>query len=137
MKILIGGSMSFAPKMMEVKKALEELWHTVSVSSDIEIFLWTPKDKMSLEEELASCKETDIMREFFNDIANHEAILFLNYEKRWIPGYIGASVLMEIGIAYYLEKKIFLMNKIDRTQWYALEVLIADPTILNGNLSLI
>ena len=115
MKILIGWSMSFAPKMMEVKKELENLWHTVSVSSDIEIFLWTPKDKMTLEEELASCKKTGIMREFFNDIAEHEATLFLNYEKKWIPGYIGASVLMEIGISYFLGKKIFLMNDIDRT----------------------
>jgi hypothetical protein len=77
------------------------------------------------------------MREFFNEIAKHEATLFLNYEKKWIPGYIGASVLMEIGISYFLGKKIFLMKEIDKTQWYALEVLITEPTILNGDLSLI
>jgi hypothetical protein len=37
---------------------------------------------MTLEEELASCKKTGIMREFFNEIAKHEATLFLNYEKK-------------------------------------------------------
>jgi hypothetical protein len=59
----------------------------------------------------------------------------LNYDKKWISGYIGASVLMEIGIAYYLGKKIFLTNPIDQSQWYALEVLLTNPIILDWNLS--
>jgi hypothetical protein len=77
------------------------------------------------------------MKVFFDEIAISDAILFLNYDKKWISGYIGTSVLMEIGIAYYLDKKIFLTNPIDQSQWYALEVLLAGPTIINGDLSLI
>jgi hypothetical protein len=37
---------------------------------------------MSLEEELASCRETDIMKVFFDEIAISDAILFLNYDKK-------------------------------------------------------
>jgi hypothetical protein len=75
------------------------------------------------------------MKKFFDEIEASEAVLFLNYDKKWIAGYIGASVLMEIGIAYHLGKKILLVNPIDKSQWYALEVLLTNPTIINGDLS--
>jgi hypothetical protein len=44
---------------------------------------------------------------------------------------------MELAIAYHNNKKIYLLNDFDKTQWYGLEVAIIDPTILNGDLSLI
>lgn len=137
MKILIWGSMSFAHKMMEIQKTLETGWHEVSLSPDIDFFLKNPKEHVTLEQELEFCRRTGVMKKFFDEIAQHEAILFLNYEKKWIPGYIGASVLMEIGIAYYLGKKIYLINDIDRTQSYALEVLVTDPVVINEDLTLI
>ncbi len=71
---------------------------------------------MDFEQELQFCKDTGIMKKFFDEIAASEGVLFLNYNKKGIPGYIGASVLMEIGIAYYLGKKIFLINPIDTSQ---------------------
>jgi hypothetical protein len=50
---------------------------------------------------------------------------------------MGASVLMEIGLAYYLKKKIFLLYPpppLDVAK-YSHEVLIMQPIILNGDLS--
>lgn len=137
MNILIGWSMSFADKMFEVQDILTQQWHTVKLSPGINFFLENPDAKMDFDQELQFCKETGIMKKFFDEIAISEAVVFLNYDKRGISGYIGASVLMEIGIAYYLGKKIFLTNAIDQSQWYALEVLLTDPTIINGDLSLI
>jgi len=64
-------------------------------------------------------------------------MIVLNYDKKGIHGYLGTSVLMEIAIAYFLGKKIYLLHDIDRSQPYALEVLVIDPMILNGDLSLI
>ncbi|MCX6823569.1 MAG: hypothetical protein NT085_00370 [candidate division SR1 bacterium] len=137
MNILIGGSMSFADKMFEVQDILTQQGHTVKLSPGINFFLENPDAKMDFDQELQFCKETGIMKKFFDEIAISEAVVFLNYDKRGISGYIGASVLMEIGIAYYLGKKIFLTNAIDQSQGYALEVLLTDPTIINGDLSLI
>lgn len=135
MKILIGWSMSFASKMFEVQETLTKQWHTVNLSPGIKFFVENPNAKMDFEQELQFCKETGIMKRFFDEIETSEAILFLNYDKKWISGYIGASVLMEIGIAYHFDKKIFLINPIDKSQWYALEVLLTNPTIINGDLN--
>lgn len=135
MKILIGWSMSFADKMFEIQETLIKLGHTTILSPGINFFIENPDAKMDFEQELQFCKETGIMKKFFDEIAASEAVVFLNYDKKWISGYIGASVLMEIGIAYYLGKKIFLINPIDKSQWYALEVLLTNPIILDWNLS--
>lgn len=135
MKILIWWSMSFANKMFEVKEELEKQWHIVNLSPGINFFLENPNAKMDFEQELQFCKETWIMKKFFDEIAESEWVLFLNYDKKWIPGYIWASVLMEIWISYFLGKKIYLINPIDKSQSYALEVLLTNPTILNWDLT--
>lgn len=135
MKILIWGSMSFANKMFEVKETLEKDGHAVNLSPWIKFFIENPNAKMDFEQELQFCKETWIMKKFFDEIAESEWVLFLNYDKKWISGYIGASVLMEIWIAYFLGKKFYLINPIDKIQSYALEVLLTNPTILNWDLN--
>ena len=123
--------------MFEIQKDLESQWHKVTLSPGINFFVENPDAKMDFEQELQFCKETGIMKKFFDEIVASEAVLFLNYDKKWIAGYIGASVLMEIGIAHYFDKKIFLVNPIDKSQGYALEVLLTKPIIINNNLSLI
>ena len=127
--------MSFASKMFEIQEILTKQWHVVNLSPGINFFLENPNAKMDFEQELQFCKETGIMKKFFDEIAVSEAVVFLNYDKKWVSGYIGASVLMEIGIAYYLGKKIFLTNPIDTSQGYALEVLLTNPIILDWDLS--
>lgn len=137
MRILIWGSMSFAQKMFEVKSFLEQQGHEVHLSPWINFFMENPNAKMNFDEELNFCKKTNIMNLFFDEILESDAILFLNYDKKWISGYIGTSVLMELWIAYHNKKKIYLLNDFDRTQWYGLEVAIIDPIILNWDLSII
>lgn len=72
----------------------------------------------------------------FNLIVKSDAILVLNYSKNKIDGYVGTSSLMEIGLAYYLGKKIFLLNPIPsskKVRW-AHELEIIQPVILNRDL---
>lgn len=135
MKILIWWSMSFANKMFEIKEELEKLWHIVNLSPGINFFLENPNAKMDFDQELQFCKKTWTMKKFFDEIAESEWVLFLNYDKKWILGYIWASVLMEIWISYFLGKKIYLINPINKSQSYALEVLLTNPTILNWDLN--
>lgn len=135
MKIVIGGSMTFAKEQIEAKKYLEQKGHTVLVTDDIDAYVNSSQIKQSFAEELKISLEYDIMRSFFNQIAESEAFLVCNYEKNGVKGYLGTSVLMEIGLAYYLNKKIYLLYDIDKNQKYALEIAIVNPVILNGDLS--
>lgn len=135
MKITVGGSMVFAKEQLDAKKELEEKGHEVLTTDDIEDYINKPSIKQSFEEELKLCLEYDITRSFFKKIEESDALLVCNFPKKGIDGYLGTSVLMEIGLAYHLNKKIYLMFDVDKTQGYALEIAIIQPTILNGDLN--
>lgn len=137
MKIMICGSMHFAKEMMEAKKRLEEMGHEAEVPCDTQKFIDEPDFTTdNHEENHKHCIENDIIRKCFNTIAESDAILLLNYPKNDIDGYVGASGLMEIGLAYHLGKKIFLLNPPPRLEEakYTHEILIMQPVILNGDL---
>jgi len=126
--------MSFATEQLEVKKTLEEMGHTILITDNIEKYASDASIKKSFEEELRLSLEDDIMMSFFKKIAESDAFLVMNYEKKGVKGYIGTSVIMELGLAYYLGKKVYLLNDIDKEQNCALEVAIINPTVIDGDL---
>jgi hypothetical protein len=135
MKIMICGSMAFARKMKEAKSQLEALGHTVLLPIDIKFHLADLKLTDALEVNYRHCVENDTIRKCYDLIAKSDAIIVLNLKKGGIEGYIGTATLMEIGLAHYLHKKIFLFNKIpsyNDARW-AHEVAIMKPVILEGD----
>jgi NTP pyrophosphatase (non-canonical NTP hydrolase) len=135
MKIVVGGSMTFAKEQLEAKGVLESMGYEVLVTDDIGNHVNNPSIKENFKEELEFCLRNDIVRSFFNKIRDTDAYLVVNKEKKGIRGYLGASVLMEMGLAYYLGKKVFLLEEIDVSQSYAMEVAIINPVVLGGDLS--
>ena len=135
MKITLCGSMYFAKEMLEIKKHLEKSGHIVLVPSTIRDCLTKPELNMDLE----FCLARNVQKEHFNTIAESDAILVLNYEKNRIKGYIGGAVLMEMGVAQHLGKKIFLLYPppIIEDIRYSVEIQLTRPIILNGNLNLV
>ena len=133
MKIVICGSMFFAKEMLEAKEKLQKMGHFCFVPSDIQDCVKSPELSMDMEH----CLKTNIQKECFDNIKESDAILVLNYKRNGIEGYIGGATLMEIGIAQCLDKKIFLLYpppKIE-AQRYSIEIQLAKPIILNGNLN--
>jgi len=135
MKIIIAGSVTFAKEQLNIKKELELVGYEVLVSDDLEDYINRPSIKLSFDEELKLSKEYDVLRNFYNKVSEGDALLVCNYDKNGIKGYLGTSVLIEIGLAYYLKKKVFILNNIDIKQNYAMEISIMEPTILDGDLS--
>jgi len=138
-KVVVGGSMTFAKEQIEAKKSLESRGYDVLITDDIEEFLGdlSVKTKMGFEDEVELCRKYDVIRTFFNKIAEADAMLVINGKKKGIEGYLGTSVLMEIGLAYYLNKKIYLVNPVDRCQSYAPEVAAMDPIIIGSDFGLV
>lgn len=129
--------MAFSKEMMDAKKTLESMGHTVFVPHDIEDHLEKPDLVDDLSGNMQHVIETDVMRKCFDLVAQSDAVLVLNLHRKGINGYIGTSTLMEIGLAYYLGKKLFLYNDIphwDEVRW-AHEINIMQPTIVHGDLS--
>lgn len=71
----------------------------------------------------------EAIRIHFEKIEWCEAILVLNYTKNGIENYIGANTLIEIGLAFHLRKKIFLLHPIPKMQ-YSEEILAMKPTVI-------
>jgi hypothetical protein len=139
MKIMICGSMHFAKEMLEAKSELEKAGHKVIMPGDVHNCVVDPnlKDEpgKNYERELRQCIERDLLKDGLRKIEESDAVLFLNKDKNDIAGYMGASGLMELGVATYLNKKIFLLNEVDKNQKYAIEINLIQPIILNGDLN--
>lgn len=134
---MICGSMHFAREMMTAKEELEKSGHTVSLPTDIDLHLNDPQFIDNFDLNYEHCLKNDVMWKCFDLVAKSEAILVLNYPRNDLAGYIGASSLMEIGLAYYLRKKIFLLYptpKPTQVRW-AHEIEIIQPVVLNGDLA--
>ncbi len=132
---MLAGSFCFAKEIIKVKKQLENLGHTVLTTEDLVLYADAPDIKDSFDEELKQCIKYDSMRKGFKQVASSDAVLVCNYPKNNIQGYLGTSVLMELAIAYYFNKKIFLLYDYDKFQNYGLETAIINPIILNNDLS--
>ena len=76
----------------------------------------------------------DVIKEHYEFIKNSDAILVVNTEKNDVKNYIGGNALMEIGFAYVLGKKIFLLNPIPE-MGYKDEIMAMQPIILNRDLN--
>lgn len=78
--------------------------------------------------------ENDVIRMYFEEIKNTDAILVVNRDKNNIKNYIGANSLIEIAFAHVLHKRIFLLNPIPEIN-YSDEIRAMKPVVLNNNLN--
>ena len=79
-------------------------------------------------------KKAKLMRMHFDEITNGDAILVLNYEKHGRPNYIGGNVLMEMALAFYQQKPIFILNEQPEDSAFLEEILGVLPVFLHGKL---
>jgi nucleoside 2-deoxyribosyltransferase len=79
-------------------------------------------------------KKTALIKAHFKEISKADAILVLNFRKNHLDGYIGGNTLMEMAIALYLNKKIYILNEIDDKLPNKEEVWGCLPVMLDGRL---
>jgi len=146
MKITICGSIAFFPEMLETKAKLEELGHEVKLPPTevpdengqmIPVAkFYELRKTITDENSWIWQRKAEAMHNHFDKVEWADVILVLNYEKNGIAGYIGANTLMEIGLAFYLRKPIYLLNAFSEIS-YKEEVLSMRPIVINGDLNLI
>ncbi len=146
MKITICGSTAFILEMEAVKKQLESMGHEAHMPP-VEFVDGHGKKWHTLE--YYKFKKTDPFKDpsfldnhsqriidHFEEVKWSDVILVTNYDKNGIAGYIGPNTLMEMGLAFHLEKKIYLLNPIPNLSWTE-EILGLRPILVNNNLGLI
>lgn len=134
MKIGVAGSMQFTEKLLETKETLEKMGHSAFISELFQDFL----GKNDEEKEVVKLHQKynkDAMRSFWDQMQGADAILVLNYDKKGIKNYIGGNTFLEMGWAYVLKQKIFLLNPMPEGLIYDTEIIAMNPIILDGDLS--
>ena len=79
--------------------------------------------------------KNDYVLSHFREIAEGDAVLVVNEPKNEVAGYIGGAVLMEMAIALYLGKPIFLLHPPAEQSPYLEEILAMQPMVLDGDLT--
>lgn len=153
MKITVCGSIGFYKEMEDARDGLLTFGHEVKIPM---LALEVPEqfgggrkvyfgkyieenggiDAFSPAHEIWDLKESAI-KDHYEKIDWADAILVVNHEKRGIEGYIGGNTLIEVGVAFYQKKKIYILNQVSSELSYKQEIYGMKPVILNGDLSLI
>ena len=153
MKITLCGSILFYKEMESIRDQLLKLGYKVKIP---ELALEVPEkfgggkkvyfggyieqnggiDSFHPSHEIWNLKECAI-RDHYEKIDWADVILVVNHEKRGIKGYIGGNTLIEIGVAFYSKKPIYILNPVSSELSYKQEILGMKPLFLEGDLSLI
>lgn len=131
MKITICGSATFVEDMAKAAENLRNNGHEVFTPDPLVTEEWYQENYG--REKFLEMKPIWSLNHF-KRIENSDAVLILNHQKRGINGYFGSHTLMELSVAFYLGKKIFLMNPIDEDHPHYEELIAMDWIILNGDL---
>lgn len=144
MKITICGSCKFTDQALSVKAKLEETGYEVEIwpiklkdSQGKPISVqdyYNIRQSASSDEKWVWDRKAEAIMEHFEKVAWSDAVLVLNYDKNDVKGYIGGNTLMEIGLAFFLKKKIYLLNQIPELP-YKEEILGVKPIIIYGDLT--
>ena len=138
--------MAFYEKFTVIKKELEEMGHSVMApeleferkGDDTSVGGFFDRnggvEAFSADHEVWKKKGKAITKHF-RKIDDSDCILVTNYEKKGVPNYIGGNTFLEMGYAYGIGKKIYILNEMPATSLYKEEMLGMQPICLNGNLN--
>ena len=132
MKITICGSSTFVKEMREAERYLTE--------KGLKVF--TPEPLVTEEEYSTKYGREELLKmkpfftkRHFKKIEKSDSVLIMNYEKRGIKGYFGSNTLIELAVAFYLDKRIFLLNPINENHPHFEELAGIESIVLNGDLN--
>ena len=132
MTITLCASLSHYTQCKRIKKELEKKGHIV-------LWPWAMEEinaNRLQEDDLPAFKaknQSKAIQVHYEKVKKSDTILVVNEEKNGIQNYIGGNTLMEIGFAYVLGKKIYLLNPIPDIS-YREEILAMKPVVLKGKL---
>lgn len=125
MKITLCSSAKFFERLRDIKAALEAKGH--------EVFLPSMQNYHHLEETALAKIQYNLIKDHFAKIDRSDAIYVVNYEKNGIRGYIGGSVLLEMGKAFDKGVPIFFMDDIPKESPYREEIIAMQPIVIGEN----
>ncbi|MEO8784893.1 MAG: hypothetical protein ABI221_00975 [Candidatus Saccharimonadales bacterium] len=82
-------------------------------------------------------KKTALIKGHFVEIDKADIVLVLNYQKHGVDNYIGGNTLMEMAIAFYRNKPIYILNEMPQESAFLEEIIGLNSIALHGHLETI
>lgn len=120
MKILIHASLDFVNEIKEASCWLKENTKHEVILPDLVRYQHI-RDVEGRYEEFNAIKNR-LTRENFANVEKCDCLLILNYTHRGVENYIGGNSFMEMVLAYYLNKPIYILNPIPEGMHYTEEI---------------
>jgi len=135
MTVAICGSLTFYRELRRAEEAVIKLGYTAILPKSVSMLeAGEFKKPETVTERLAAERKYDFIGEHFRTIEQSDAVLVINPEKKGIPGYIGGNTFLEMGVAFYLKKPIYVLHPLPDMS-YTLELAAMRPVILDGDIS--
>ena len=130
MIILIHASLDKRQEMIDAKKRIESVSnHTVILPELTRYQHIRDEEKNDRLFDEIKHKLTD---ENIKNVENADALLILNHDHRGIQNYIGGNSFLEMVVAYYLRKPIYLLNPIPIGMPYTEEIRALFPIVIDS-----
>lgn len=127
--------MTFYKELVDIEKQLVDKSFTVKIPISAQIMKKKNDFEISHFKGVFSHGEkAEFIYKNFKEISKCDSILVVNNKKNGVKGYIGANVLMEIGLAFYLKKKIYIWNDVDKYASCKEELLAFEVEFINQDL---
>ena len=106
MKIAICGSMKLSKDMIKLKAGLMALGHEIVLPRHTEEYARMNTSDHIHNESVKNKINNDLIRHYYEQIGENDAILVVNRDLNGIKNYIGGNSFLEMGFAHVLNKKI-------------------------------
>ena len=135
MKIIVGGSITLADKMLEAEAQLKKDGHQVTLPLFTDKYAQLESRREMHQESVENKVKHDLIRGYYSQIAEGDAFLVINTGRHHgIANYIGGNTFLEMGFAYILRKPIYLTNSIPE-MIYSEEIRAMQPIVIDGDYS--
>ncbi len=135
MKLVICGSMKFSKEMVKLKERLNFLgFDNVLIPRNSEKYASGELSPETNHESARNKIEQDLIRDYYNQIKEADAVLIANYNKGETKNYIGGNAFIEAAFAHVLNKDLYFLFDIPK-MIYSDELQALQPIILNDDLN--
>ncbi len=135
-KILIHASLDFANKMIEAKDYIEDNYNKFMVILP-ELKRYQNIRDIDGDDKSFTKIKNRLTVDNIKNVEKCDVLLILNYSHRGIDNYVGGNSFIEMCIAFYLKKPIYLLNDIPENMPYTEEIKAFYPVVVYDFINLI
>lgn len=131
MRLVICGSASFYKEKIKIKQNLAKFGVEGVLDKRDE---QPDKEQVNNKIHDFEVKKGRLITAYYSLIAGSDGVLVVNFDKNRTKNYIGANTFLEMGYAYVLNKRIYILNSLPSQKYIADEIKTFKPIILNNDL---